>query len=254
MLERCDDVERAEVTFDRLTYPNAEAHLFTAGDAALWTPCFSDSYDVVLRKELSLGEDGILAEWSRLLSRIAQLATHLADYRNRVRHGDYPSVIWAHTDRAWHRREWSIIPHPLPDPEDFIHYVDVSIRSHILTLNELGFGTMESCSGLKQEHTDRDPYWPYVMFDERSYPGIAPHLFTLADMASWVPTLAPHSFDVYLKVMKGDKVADAWDRLIASASTLYDFLASYRNHRVPESHAAQGNIQKLNRHDMCFPR
>ena len=235
----------AELTIDHHSYPNVEAHLFTAGDAAGWCPTFSDAYDVVLRRESVSRISKPEKEWQTLLSRTEDLMELLTDYRNRIQRGDYPSVMWAHTNRGWHRREWNPAPHPVPEPKEFIHYVDESIRPHILKLNELGFGTMESCSGLKEEHPDRDPYWPYVMFDERTYPGIVPHLFTLADAAGWVATLAPHSFDVYLKVKRGDDLKKAWDRLVASAAAVSGFLATYRHRKMLELHETPDTIRSM---------
>jgi hypothetical protein len=222
----------AEATFDRHSYPNVEAHLFTAADVSGWTPSFSDTYDVVCRREVRSHEETLMQEWRVFLSKMETLTENLTDYRHRIEQGEYPTVIWAHTNRGWHRREWNASSHPVPRPEDFIGYVDVSIRPHILRLNDLGFGTMESCSGLKAEHPDREPYWPYVMFDERTYPGIAPHLFTLADIAGWIPTLAPHSFDVYVKVRKDADVRGSWDRLVTSAVALSDLLKQYRQRMV----------------------
>lgn len=219
---------RLYLVIDHLTYPNVEAHLFTAADAAGWKPEFLVTDDVRLTRSRGRSHDDLRRNWVSLIEALRKLSRYLQPFQERIRQGDLPSVIWSHAFRGWHRRSWEAPVHPIESPDRFIHYVDVSIRKHITKLNELGFGTMESCSGLLKDHPDREPYWPYVMFDERTYPGIAPHLFTLADIAGWIPTLAPHNFDIYVKVRRGDDIPEAWRRLVGSAVKLDDLLHEYR--------------------------
>ncbi|MBE0526073.1 MAG: hypothetical protein IH631_03965, partial [Candidatus Thorarchaeota archaeon] len=118
--------------------------------------------------------------------------------------------------------------HEKKNLSDFIDYVDTSIRNHVAALNNYGFDTIESCSGLPQDHPDRNPYRPYVMLDERAYPNCIPHFFTLADIADWIPSYAPHNFDVYIRIQRHNPVGEAWNRLVQSARDLHLLLKPYR--------------------------
>ncbi len=202
------------------SYPNFEAHLFTIADAAGWYPRLIKSGNLELRCPANSSPD-------RFLGATNELMRKLESYRSRVAAGDIPSFIWAHHETSWHRFVWNASIWTALIPDDFIGYVDLSIRPHILKLNELGFQTKESCSGLLEEHPDREPYYPYVMFDERAYPGITPHLFTLADLASWTSKYAPHNFDVYLKAPRGVKILDSFENLVRNAEFLHLLLKEH---------------------------
>ncbi|MFW9909254.1 MAG: hypothetical protein ACFFEF_11825 [Candidatus Thorarchaeota archaeon] len=207
------------------SYPNVEAHLFTAANASGWLPRLLATGDVEMSCFSTV--EGYPFAWMRLLDTVDNLMAHLKSYRLRLASGDVPSFIWAHHEFQWHRTLWNSSLHPSIRPTEFIDYVDPSIRPHILKLNEYGFLTMESCSGLQEEHLNRAPYWPYVMFDERVYPGIAPHLFTLADISGWNAKYAPHNFDAYLKVRRGEHALRAFDTLVDSAGYLKALLQDY---------------------------
>ena len=217
-------------------YPGVEAHLFTIADAALWIPALTTRADVILYRPRSFDEDkGASAveqtrcqAWEKMLASFKRMSSILAPYRERLREGYIPTDIWVHYDSEWHRniRE---APEPEPRPvREFIHYVDPSIRTHIRALNENGFSTIESCSGLPNEHLDRSPYRPYVMFDERAYLGVGAHIFTLADIAGWIPCCAPHGFDIVIQQRIDDEIEDAWNRLIVATRVLSDLLTKYR--------------------------
>jgi hypothetical protein len=214
---------------DHLTYPNVEAHLFTAADVAGWVPEILDTDNVKITCCRNAYPNQERDNWDSLLKSLQTILSLLKPFRDRVRKSGFSSVIWSHEFRGWHRSCWEGVIHPVQNPDRFIHYVDESIREHIVRLNELGFGTLESCSGLPEDHSDREPYWPYLMFDERTYPGIAPHLFTLANIAGWIPTMAPHNFDVYVKMRRGEDIRDAWRRLVRSAHVLGGMLKDYQN-------------------------
>ncbi|MFW9933604.1 MAG: hypothetical protein ACFFDR_13215, partial [Candidatus Thorarchaeota archaeon] len=210
------------IIFSHESYQNFEAHLFTIADACGWYPHLLHSGDVEVLCNVPPSESEKAIR--RFLDATRELMLQLQRYRERIALGEIPSFIWAHHEFRWHRFDWDSAKWGSLPSEDYLQYVDSSIRSHILRLNELGFVTKESCSGLPEEHTDRDPYWPYIMFEERAYPGIAPHLFTLSDIALWDAKYAPHNFDVYLKAPRGVATLDSFCNLVNCATGLYRHL------------------------------
>lgn len=216
------------VVFSHLSYPNVEAHLFTAADAARWIPRLDSSGDIEITyplRSMRCSRESALGE---LRESINILMNRLRLFKEDLSKGDIPDTIWAHQEPKWHRALWSPPRYSSRPVEEFISYVDPSIRQYISQLNELGFGTIESCSGLLEDHLDREPYWSYVMFDERAYPGAAPHLFTLNDIAGWDVSYAPHNFDIYLRVRKGEDILESWKSLVESATFLESFIRNYR--------------------------
>lgn len=218
-------------------YPGVEAHLFTIADSALWLPGFIQSGDVVIYRprELDEGSSGSALKgvksdaWRRLLAAFAQFADLLTSYTVWVNQGSIPKTVWAHHEAQWHLGLRDAPDHE-PEPVDaFIDYVDESIRSYIRDINELGFATKESCSGILDDHPDREPYRPYVMFDDRVYIDVSAHLFTLADIARWLPSDGPHGFDVMIQQSIGDDIPAAWNRLVTATRTLSPMLKRYRN-------------------------
>ena len=127
----------------------------------------------------------------------------------------------------WYRELRRAPYHKQQNASTFIDYVDPSIRDHIMALNDYGFDTIENCSGLPQDHPNRSPYRPYVMLNERAYTGCIPHFFTLADIANWIPSYAPHNFDVYVRIQQHQPIREAWSRLIRSARNLHTLLKPY---------------------------
>jgi hypothetical protein len=241
------------VVIDHTSYPGVEAHLFTIAHAAQWNARFTDTHDVLLSFPVSnfsaegwsQSSESNLVEWNRFISILSIIMECLKTYREDIAHGEFATVVWGHHATEWHRELWESKTHDFVAPSEFIEYVDTSIRPHITELNNLGFATMESCSGLMVDHPDRVPYRPYVMFDERSYFGSAPHFFTLGDMAGWESMYAPHGFDVYIRVIAGDDIEKAWSRLILNARTLSPLLASYRlfNQKFHDSHQMRRHAQ-----------
>jgi hypothetical protein len=218
--------------FDRASYPGFEAHLFTIADAAMWTPEYSSMDEVVL-----IGPKGSTSpydSWIRLLDVTNQIMKYLEFYRQDVRHGIIPSTNWLFNENQWYRRNWEHPQYKVLAVDEFLPSVDESIRAHIKELNDLGFPTTQSCSGLEKDHPDRDPYLPYVMFDERAYQRSSAHLFTLADIAGWIPSYGPHNFDIEFRLL-GSRDAEArWDKLVASARTLAYLLQDYRTSIKPD--------------------
>jgi hypothetical protein len=221
---------------EKKAYPGAEAHLFTIADAALWIPAMTPTGDILLyrppfpdeSKNGSAVEKARVQSWRRLMLTYLQISKLLGPYKKSLEEGYIPSVTWAHYDAEWFR---NIREAPDPTPRlvhDFIHSVDESIRTNIQFLNESGFSTIESCSGLPNEHLDREPYRPYVMFSERSYQGVAAHLFTLADIAQWIPGCAPHSFDIVIKQKTDDEMEAAWNRLLMAIQALSPLIKEYQ--------------------------
>jgi hypothetical protein len=228
--------ESPSILIDHTSYPGVEAHLFTIAHAAQWSARFTDDRDVLLHyslaKHVMVDEHDALqvasVAWKQLLSVFVTIMDCLKLFREDIAHGEFTTVVWGHHATEWHRELWESKIHDYANPSEFLDYVDSSIRPHILELNNLGFATVESCSGLLVDHPDRVPYRPYVMFDERSYFGSAPHFFTLGDMAGWESLYAPHGFDVYIRVITGDDVEEAWSRLVTNARILGPLLSSYR--------------------------
>jgi hypothetical protein len=218
-------------------YPGVEAHLFTVADIALWLPTFDEQGNVVLYRPRELDEretDSSLERarsdsWLRLLAAVEQVTMLLTPYKQSVDRGLIPETIWAHYQGQWHFGLRDAPDHEAPPVDMFIDYVDLSIKPLIRKLNELGFTTRESCSGLADEHPDREPYRPYVMFDERVYVDISAHLFTLADITQWIPGPGPHGFDVRIQQGVGEHIPKAWNRLLRGAEALAPLLESYRN-------------------------
>ncbi|TFG06651.1 hypothetical protein EU538_09955 [Candidatus Thorarchaeota archaeon] len=220
---------------DHTSYPGCEAHAFTLAHAARWTGALDMHGDIILAHDAGsqINEEAGSPSpsgsgWERLASVALDLGERLRGYRGRIEQGHYPGVVWGSHAQTWFRAMWAVSYLPPPVVDKFIDYVDYFIRPHIIRLNELGFWTKESCSGLPEEHPDREPYWPYVMFEERTYPLAVPHLFTLADLAGWIPTYAPHDFDVYVRAPKGHAFSESWKSLVESAEYLAAILEPYR--------------------------
>ena len=221
-------VEQPMIIFDHGSYPGVEAHVVTAANSALWIPKLDDNGDVIVYYPYSTNNEEHLLAWERLLGVLDKLAGLLHTYRNRILAGRFPGIIWAHHEIEWHRELRRAPYHEKQNISTFIDYVDPSIRNHITSLNDCGFATIESCSGLAQDHPDRDPYRPYVMLDERAYPNCIPHFFTLADIAGWIPGYAPHNFDVYIRIQWHCPIVQAWNKLVQSARVLDSILKPYR--------------------------
>ncbi len=224
------------IVLNHEVYPGVEAHLFTIADIALWLPAFDEGGNVVLYRPLDLDEtemDSNLERaesesWLRLLAALERVAELLAPYKQSVDGGLIPETIWAHYQGQWHFGLRDAPDHEAPPVDTFIDYIDYSIRRHIQELNELGFTTKESCSGLLDEHPDSEPYWPYVMFDERVYLDMSAHLYTLADITEWIPGPGPHGFDVRIQQRANEDNLEAWTRLISGARALSSLLHEYR--------------------------
>jgi hypothetical protein len=216
------------IVFDHQSYPGAEAHVVTAAHCALWIPKLDANGDVIVYYPPSSQNEEHLLAWNRLLGVLDKLSELLHTYRDSVLAGRLSGIIWAHHEIEWYRGLRRAPFHEQQNPSDFIDYVDHSIRNHIVALNNYGFDTVESCSGLPQDHLDRNPYRPYVMFDERAYPNCSPHFFTLADIADWIPSYAPHNFDVYIRIQRHNPVRESWNTLVQSAKELHSLLKPYR--------------------------
>ncbi|MFX0046263.1 MAG: hypothetical protein ACFE8Z_10480 [Candidatus Hermodarchaeota archaeon] len=225
------------LVFSHEVYPGVEAHLFTIADVSLWLPAFDAQGDVVLYRPRELDEgrgDSDVEEarsdsWMRLLAAIERVTELLTPYRKSVNRSPIPETVWAHHQRQWHFGLRDAPDHEAPPVDMFIDYVDSSIRPLIRNLNELGFTTKESCSGLPSEHPDREPYRPYVMFDDRVYLDVSAHLFTLADITEWIPGPGPHGFDVKIQQNVGEDIPEAWGRFLRGARVLAPLLDQYRN-------------------------
>ncbi|MBS3793947.1 MAG: hypothetical protein KGY80_03575 [Candidatus Thorarchaeota archaeon] len=225
------------IQISRDSYPGVEPHLVTIADIARWFPELTSSGDIRLKQpqpDVSNCEslDIYRQYWEQLLSVTDIIMGFLKEYRTRFSRGEYPTTSWAHYFMNWTHETWDsrrLEPAPI---DSWICYVDPSIRPHIRELNEFGLITRESCSGHPDDHPAREPFWPYVMFEERAYPGISAHLFTLADMACWIPTYGRHGFDVSLEIPRDveltrGNIESYWNQLISSTRQLMPLLEDY---------------------------
>jgi hypothetical protein len=211
--------------FNRGSYPGFEAHLVTIADAAQWTPEINSDFCVVLEGQKNSDSHD---SWKKLLSVAQEVLDSLETYRQGLKHGIIPSTHWAYHENRWYRENWEGPRHELKPVEDFLYTVDESIKPHIKELNNLGFPTTQSCSGLAREHDDRDPYLPYVMFDERIFPRTSAHLFTLADITGWIPSYGPHNFDIEFRLHTPEDSERFWENLVVAARRLTELLQEYR--------------------------
>ena len=222
-----DTENQPQIEFDHTCYPGVEAHLFTAADASSWLPELSSSGDVILRGPIDSSD--IFQVWSKLLATIENVMDSLEQFRQGLTHGIIPTSHWVYHEFRWYRKNWDGPQHELVPADSIIHLIDESIKSHIKQLNDLGFQTTQSCSGLARDHSDRESYLPYVLFDERIYPRSSAHLFTLADISGWIPSYGPHNFDVEFRLTSADSAERFWDNLIDSARELTSSLYDYRS-------------------------
>ena len=213
--------------FNRSSYPGFEAHLFTIADASQWKPEINTEDDVVLLRP-QISQDSH-ESWMLLLNNTQEIMESLEKYRQGLKHGIIPSTHWVYHEIRWYRKNWEGQPHELKPADDFLYSVDESIKSHIRELNDLGFQTTQSCSGLAIDHTDREPYLPYVMFDERMFPRSSAHLFTLADITGWIPCYGPHNFDIEFRLPGPEGSERFWDNLVMAARRLAELLHEYRD-------------------------
>ena len=213
--------------FNRSSYPGFEAHLFTIADASLWKPELNSEADVVLIGPEN-GQDSH-ESWMKLLSVAQEVMKSLEQYRQGLTHGIIPSTHWIYHEIRWYRKNWEGQLHEPKPVEEFLYSIDESIKSHIRELNDLGFSTTQSCSGLAKDHADREPYLPYVMFDERVFPRSSAHLFTLADITSWIPSYGPHNFDIEFRLPDPEGSESFWDNLVMVARRLAELLHEYRD-------------------------
>jgi hypothetical protein len=226
------------VVFDHTTYPQIEAHLFTIADSAFWIPEFLPDGDVIIYDYFEwyegCGFDDVehvrVNLWDLLLGAVTGIMKWLEPYRKRLQHEGRPGVMWAHHEKEFGAAQCEVHDNE-PEPIDaFIDDVDQSIRPHIRELNELGFPTICSRSGIQSDH-DRAAMLPFVMFDDETYLDISAHLFTLGDMAGWNPSFAAHGYDVSLDFsydVLDEEYAQAWDRFLSAARNLVPVLKDYR--------------------------
>jgi hypothetical protein len=214
------DEKTLQIEFDHTSYPGIEAHLFTIADAALWIPELTQTAGIQL--------SGPAHSWNTLLLSLRKVMDSLEQYRQGLTHGIIPTSHWVYHEFAWYRKNWEGPPHHVAPAETFLHLVDESIKPHIMTLNSLGYQTTQSCSGLPEDHSDREAYLPYVMFDERIYPRSSAHLFTIADIAGWIPSYGPHQFDVELRLSDPTDAERFWDRLVSATREISVLLRDYR--------------------------
>lgn len=230
--------EPPQIEIDHSCYPGIEAHLFTIADAASWKPELKQSGDVILSAELEISYK--VDPWTRLFLASQTVMDGLKEYREGLKHGIISSSNWISDETKWYRANWVERQYKAVPPEEFLHLVDESIRSHIRELNELGFHTTQSCSGLLRDHEDREPYLPYVMFDERSYPRASAHLFTIADIAGWIPSYAPHQFDIELRLHDAVHADRFWNKLVVTARKISSLLDDYRSNLAKLPYSLKG--------------
>jgi hypothetical protein len=223
--------EQQFIEFDRSSYPGFEAHLFTIADISLWSPEVNPTAPVVLRGPMNQSDRS--DSWSKMIDVMDEVMKSLEQYRQGLKHGIIPSTHWIYHELKWYRKNWEGPFREVKPVDEFLYSIDESIREHVKELNDLGYLTTQSCSGLARDHKDREPYLPYVMFDERVYPRSSAHLFTLADITGWIPSYGPHNFDIEFRLSSSDYAERFWNSLIVSARKLAEQLHDYRANLKP---------------------
>ena len=211
-----------------------EAHLFTAADMALWVPELLPSGNVVIyypnrhRPECSCTLAKVRLDlWDRL-ARFIDWVIH----KVRTGRAEYglPSTSWAHSERE--EDGYYEVPEDTPQYiEKILRRVDDYLPDVMLELNKNGFVTVESCSGLDEDHDDRTPFPPFVCFSDEYYLDVSAHLFTLAEASGWDPSFGAHGFHVFFHPHgeTEEEIKQAWDRLAEKAMEFGAYLEEYRD-------------------------
>ncbi|RDE12495.1 MAG: hypothetical protein C4K49_10035 [Candidatus Thorarchaeota archaeon] len=223
-----DAMHLPHVVLTQPSYPGFEAHLFTMADASFWIPEFTPGDRVVLYYPWG-SDDEKRSAWERLLESAVVMSRQLAGYRERIQRGlQGVSVRWAHGEKVWEQLLRPPVQQPLiPEANRW----EKSIMAHITVLRNCGFVAKYAYSGLTKDHpTVKVLDLPTVWFDDESYIGVDAHLFTLADMAQWLPSFGEHGIDVIMELSTRDQEETriGWKRLASEASTLKRLLRGYR--------------------------
>jgi len=197
-------------------------------DASFWIPEFTPGDRVVLYYPWG-SDDEKRSAWERLLESAVVMSRQLAGYRERIQRGlQGVSVRWAHGEKVWEQLLTPPVQQPLiPEANRW----EKSIMAHITVLRNCGFVAKYAYSGLTKDHpTVKVLDLPTVWFDDESYIGVDAHLFTLADMAQWLPSFGEHGIDVIMELSTRDQEETriGWKRLASEASTLKRLLRGYR--------------------------
>jgi hypothetical protein len=252
-IEACTDdddcIATPYVLCSHETYPGIEPHLYTAADAALWTPCLTSSGDVLLFNPHDVVRRDEMTAWTSLISMIHKVSRLMKSYVLDIEGGHGFGGSWFQQEDEWFRGFIEGPYHGVRNVSNFIDYVDPSIRRHIHLFNRLGFATTESCSGIPSEHPDRTPYPPYVMFDERAYPGISAHLYTLANATGWIPSPGRHHFDITLRLKNHLDAETKWDDLYVTTKQLGSLL----DHYIKQICAPDSGLFQWRRGPSSFP-
>ncbi len=136
---------------------------------------------------------------------------------------------WAHMEREPAGYIETSENDPIPI-DKILRRVDSSIRGAILELNKAGFATIESCSGLKNDHEGSKPFQAYVTLDDEYYLDVSAHIFTIAEASGWDPCWGAHGFDVliYATDESEKELEKAWKKLGEVAKEFGEELESYR--------------------------
>jgi tetratricopeptide (TPR) repeat protein len=102
--------------------------------------------------------------------------------------------------------------------DSIINEIDPSIQDIIAELHSLGLMTSSCCSGLPEDHPDREPQKPYVYFCA-DYDGAHHHLITIANMAGWIGEYGVNGWgvEVFYGSDEPEEIREAWSRLIQMA-------------------------------------
>ncbi len=216
------------IVLTRSSYPGFEAHLFTIADASFWIPEFTPDNEVVLYYPWG-SDDERRSAWERLFGSAVVICRQLAHSPERTARGlQSVPVRWAHAEKGWEELLRQADERPLtPQKDDW----EKSIAAHITTLRDSGFVPKYVYSGLTKDHPAVKVLdFPTVLFDDENYIGVDAHLFTLADMAQWVPSFGEHGMDVIMELptLDQEEARIGWKRLASAASTLKRLLRGYR--------------------------
>ncbi len=114
------------------------------------------------------------------------------------------------------RTEQQVIEHTIPYDE-----IDPTIRDIIRELNDLGFDTWGSCSGLAEDHPDREPHKPYVNFFTQT-PHELKTIFLLADESSWYSDYGVNGEGAFVRLdaNQDEEIKEGWKILIGCARAI----------------------------------
>ena len=113
-------------------------------------------------------------------------------------------------------KKLNVQEHTIPDIE-----IDPFIRNIIIELNKLGLETWGSCSGLVDDHSDKELSSPYVNFFTEN-PEQIQTIFRIADEAGWHSDYGVNGDGAYVQLdgRSEKEIKESWGKLIETARVM----------------------------------